>query len=168
MKRYVYAFDTTEAARGAIEMLRARGVAEKDLSLVARSDIEMEKVPDRYLDARTDFAPALGRGAAFGGITGLFAGLLAVAIPPLGIALSGPVLIGFLAGGAAVGAWSSAMVGGSVPDDVRRTFEDEIKAGRSLVVIDCDAANETVVGSAMAGIHPHLLWQSDMGATKAV
>lgn len=168
MKRFIYAFDTADAARDAIGMLRRRGVGEDKLSLVARSDIELEKVPSRYLDARTDFVPALGRGAAFGGITGLVAGLIAMAIPPLGITLSGPVLLGFLAGGAAVGAWSSSMIGSSVPDEIRRKFDDEIKAGHSLVVVDSDGSNERAVVTAMSGLNPHLLWQSDVNRTAAV
>jgi hypothetical protein len=160
MKRYIYAFDTPEAARDAIAQLRQRGIAEARISLIARSDIELEKVPAEYLDARTDFTPALGRGAAYGGITGLFAGLVAVAIPPLGIALSGPVLLAFLAGGATLGAWSSAMMGSTVPDEVRRKFDDEIEAGRSLVVVDDDGSNGIVVTDTLAGLREHLLWQS--------
>ena len=168
MKRLVYAFDSTGAARDAVATLRARGIGESKLSLIARSDIELEKIPDRYLDARQDFMPALGRGAAFGGITGLVAGLVAMAIPPLGITLSGPVLLAFLAGGAAVGAWSGSMIGGAVPDEVRRKFEDEINAGRTLVVADCGPGEEPVVTSAMAARSEHLLWQSDVDKPAAV
>ena len=168
MKRYIYAFDTAEAARDAIGVLRKRGVGEDKLSLVARSDIELEKVPARYLDARTDFVPALGRGAAFGGITGLVAGLIAMSIPPLGITLSGAALLAFLAGGAAVGAWSSSMIGSTVPDEVRRKFDDEIEAGHSLVVVDSDGGDDRVVVSAMSALNPHLLWQSDVDHTAAV
>lgn len=42
--------------------------------------------------------------------------------------------------GAAVGGWASALVGSSVPDPVRRNFEDDIQAGRILLVIDGDDA----------------------------
>ena len=100
MKRYIYAFDSTDSARNAVTALRARGIDEQCISLIARADIQLEKIPDRYLDASTDFMPALGRGAALGGAAGMFAGIVAMAIPPLGIAIGGPVLLGFFAGGA--------------------------------------------------------------------
>jgi hypothetical protein len=168
MRRYVYAFDSTDAARAAISRLRVHGIKDESISLVARSDIELEQVPQHYLDARTDFVPALGRGATFGAITGLFAGLVAVAIPPLGIALSGPVLLAFLAGGAGVGAWSASMIGATVPDEVRRKFDDEIKAGRSLLVVDSDGSNDVLVAETMKDVREHLLWQSDVGSPAPV
>jgi hypothetical protein len=40
--------------------------------------------------------------------------------------------------GAAVGSWSAALMGTTVENPVRRKFEDEIKAGRILVVVDDD------------------------------
>ncbi|HZP67407.1 MAG TPA: hypothetical protein VFB32_13985 [Rudaea sp.] len=169
MKRYIYAFDTPEAAHSAVQTLRERGVSEKCISLAARSDIQLEKIPDRYLDVKHDFMPALGRGAALGGVTGLFAGLVAMAIPPLGIVLGGAELLSFLAGGAVLGAWLSSMVGASVPDEVHRKFEDEIKAGRTLLVVDSDGRNDTLVAAAMAGnANHHLLWQSNVGTPAAV
>jgi hypothetical protein len=162
MKRYIYAFDSSEAARTAVRQLVARGLDEERISLIARHDIELEQIPDRYLDARTDFVPAMARGAALGGTTGVFAGLVAMAIPPLGIAMGGAALIGFFTGGALLGAWSSALVGSSVPDAVRRTFEDEIASGRTLLVIDASRDDAAYIGGLMEGIRDHhLLWQSD-------
>src|SRR6185369_9522651 len=111
VKRYIYAFDSAEAARSAVALLRRQGLDDECLSLAARKDIELEEIPARLLDASMDFAPALGRGAALGGITGLFAGIVAMAIPPLGIAVGGPALVGFFTGGALVGTWASALVG---------------------------------------------------------
>jgi len=169
MKRLVYAFDTAESARAAIDELRGLGVDDKCISLIARSDIEMQAIPQHLRDVSTDFAPAMGRGAAIGSATGLFAGLVAMAIPPLGIAVGGAALIGFLAGGAIVGAWSAALVGASVPDRVRLKFEDEIAAGRILLVIDCNRDRATSVTHGMSeGMNPHLLWQSDLGAPPLV
>jgi hypothetical protein len=162
MKRYIYAFDSSDAARAAVRQLLVRGLDEERISLIARHDIQLEKIPDRYLDARTDFVPALARGAAVGGTTGVFAGLVAMAIPPLGIAMGGTALLAFLAGGALLGAWSSALVGSSVPDPVRRTFEDEIAAGRTLLVIDAARADADYIAGLMEGVSDHhLLWQSD-------
>jgi hypothetical protein len=45
---------------------------------------------------------------------------------------------GLTVAGALTGGWASALVGASVPDPVRRKFEDEIEAGRILVVLDGD------------------------------
>lgn len=168
MRRYIYAFDTPDAARVAVAALRQQGVDEKLISLIARSDIQLEKVPDAFLDASNDFLPALGRGAALGGVTGLFAGLVAMAIPPLGIAMAGSVLLGFFGGGVLVGAWTSALVGASVPNEVRRKFEDEIKAGRTLLVVDAASEDEQVVTKLlMAGTDRHLLWQSEVHSASA-
>ncbi len=162
MKRFIYAFDSSLSARGAVKQLRESGLHEEKISLIARPDIQLDKIPDRYLDARTDFAPAMARGAAIGGTTGLFAGLVAMAIPPLGIAVGGAALIGFFAGGALLGAWSSALVGASVPDLVRRKFEDEIAAGRTLLVVDATKNDEAFVTRLMADASDHhLVWQSD-------
>ena len=163
MKRYIYAFNTAEAARKAVTVLRSQGVKDDAISLIARSDIEMEEIPSRFLDASTDFVPALARGATFGGATGLIAGLIALAIPPLGITMAGPALIGFFGGGALLGAWSAALVGASVPDDVRRKFEDEIKAGRTLLVVHPDEQDDAKIVAAMAdSADAHLIWQSEI------
>jgi hypothetical protein len=168
MRRYIYAFDTVESAHAAVIALRLNGIAERCISLIARADIQLEKIPERFLDASTDFMPALGRGAAIGGITGLFAGLIAMAIPPLGIAIGGTALLAFFGGGAVLGAWSSALVGSSVPDAIRRKFEDEIKTGRTLLVIDSGAGNDALITSLMAsGEDRHLMWQSEIQASAA-
>jgi hypothetical protein len=169
VKRYIYAFDSADAARSAVTLLQRQGVGDQCISLIARTDIELEEIPERFLDASTDFAPALGRGAALGGITGLFAGIVATAIPPLGIAMGGPALIAFFAGGALLGTWASALVGSGVPDEVRRKFEEEIEAGNVLVVIDSKPATDRVIESTMLlESDRHLIWQSDMKTPAAV
>lgn len=69
-----------------------------------------------------------------GGAIGLLAGLVAVAIPPVGITVAG--VAGLAIAGALTGGWTGALAGASVPDPVRRKFQDEIEAGRILVVLD--------------------------------
>jgi hypothetical protein len=130
------AFSTPDlvAAREAISAARGAGVPDDAISLIARSDIEMERIPEQRLDVSTDSLPAALRGVGAGGAVGLVAGLVAVAIPPIGITIAGVGLMAAI--GAAVGGWSAALAGSTVPNAVRRRFEDEIEAGRILVVVD--------------------------------
>ncbi|AKC87117.1 hypothetical protein [Pseudoxanthomonas suwonensis] len=136
--RRIYATPNLAAAQAALAAARDTGIDRDSLSLIARSDIEMESVPDDLREAHTDSVPAALRGAAGGGAVGLVAGLVAVAVPPLGITLAGAGLMAAV--GALVGSWSAALVGATVPDPVRRRFEDAIEAGQILVVIDAEEA----------------------------
>lgn len=134
--RHVFSTPNLESARTAMQAARAAGIPEDDISLIARSDIELEAMPEQHKEAGSDFYPAALRGVIGGGATGLLAGLVAVAIPPVGITLAG--VAGLTLAGALTGGWASALVGASVPDPVRRKFEGEIEAGRILVVLDAD------------------------------
>jgi hypothetical protein len=134
--RRVYSTPSIEVARHAMAAARSAGVADDDISLVARADIELEAIPDGRKEADTDFMPAALRGAGIGGATGLLAGLAAVAIPPFGVTVAGALALTVI--GAAVGTWASALVGATIEEPLRRKFEQEIAAGRILLVIDAD------------------------------
>ena len=145
--RHVYLLTSLEHARTAVAAARRAGVADEHLSLVARSDIQLESLPPDKQSGDTDFAPAAMQGAAIGGATGLVAGLIAVAIPPIGMTLAGAAALA--AFGALTGTWSSAMMGAALPDPVRRQFEDEIAAGNILLVIDGESPELAAAAMAM-------------------
>jgi hypothetical protein len=132
-KRLAFSAQDMTAARMAMAHARAAGVDDDDISLVARSD-KSEMIPDDRKVVEGDFYPAAAKGAAGGAIVGLVAGLVGVAIPPLGITVAGAFAMA--AGASVLGAWSTALAGSAVADPVRRKFEDEVKEGRILVVID--------------------------------
>lgn len=136
--RHVFATTGVASAHQAMAAARAHGIPDADLSLIARHDIELERIPDERKEVAMDFVPAALRGTVSGGAAGLLAGLVALAIPTMGVTLAGAGAIALL--GAMVGTWSSALVGASIPDEVRRTFEDQIAAGRILLVVDADQA----------------------------
>lgn len=132
--RHVFSVPDLAAARTAMEAARRAGVDDDDISLIARSDIELENIPEERKVVEGDFYPAAIRGVAGGAAMGLLAGLVAVAIPPLGVTLAGAAAMTL--GGAAVGGWATALAGSAVPDPVRRQFQEEITLGRILVVVD--------------------------------
>jgi len=135
--RCVFSTPNLPAAQSAMHAARAAGVDDRDLSLIAREDIELDKIADHRLVEHNDSNPAAVRGMGLGGGTGLLLGLIAVAVPPLGLTLAG---VGAMTvAGAAMGAWTGALVGFDVPDAVSRTFQEQIKAGHILVIVDAEA-----------------------------
>jgi len=135
--RCVFSTPDLQAAQAAMHAARVTGIDDKDLSLIARDDIELNQIADHRLIDHNDSNPAAARGIGLGGGTGLLLGLIAVAVPPLGLTLAG---VGAMTvAGAAMGAWTGALVGFNVPDAVSRAFEEQIKAGNILVIIDGEA-----------------------------
>jgi hypothetical protein len=156
--RCVYLTQDMHAANAAVQAARRAGIANDDLSLVARGDIELENIPEHMTEDHHDFSPGAVRGVAMGGGTGLLLGLIGVVVPPLGITLAGAAAIAVA--GAAMGAWTGALVGLDVPDAVSRTFEAEIKAGHILLVVDAsevdhDAARTAIVATGAAVLPFH-------------
>lgn len=138
--RYVFSTRDVAHTREALAALHMAGIGNASISLVARSDIELERIPDTLKEADTDAVPAAVRGMGIGGVTGLLAGLAAVALAPVGITIAGAMALGAV--GALVGGWSSSLMGSALPDAVRQQFEDEIGSGRILVLVDADDATQ--------------------------
>ncbi|RDI97512.1 hypothetical protein DVT68_17390 [Dyella solisilvae] len=132
--RHVFSVPDIRSAEIAMKVARDCGIADSDISLIARSDIELEAIPCERRVVDGDFYPAAVRGLLGGATTGLLAGVVAVAIPSLGFTLAGAAAMTL--GGAALGGWATALAGSAVEDPVRRKFHDEIAQGRILVVLD--------------------------------
>ena len=161
--RYVFSTRNVAHTREAIAALHMVGVSNEAISLVARSDIELERIPDSMKEADTDAVPAAVRGMGVGGATGLLAGLAAIALAPVGITIAGALAIGAV--GALVGGWSSALMGSALPDAVRQQFDDEIARGRVLVVVDVAPESMGVISEAMNNVGAELLnYESPLGA----
>lgn len=167
MKRYIYAFDTTDSARSASERLQALGFEEGDMSLIARPDLQHDEVPDQLLDASSDVVPAMGRGALIGGLTGLVAGIVLSFVPAFGLEIAAAELIVFAVFGALVGTWSAGLVGSAVPNAIRRTFDSEIEAGRTLLIVNAHGNDHNILRAMSVRPNSHLLWQSDSSKAKA-
>lgn len=134
--RHVYSTTGMAMVKEGIRVARQAGIAHDDVSLIARDDIELEAIPEERKVVDNDFYPAALRGVGIGGASGLLAGLVAMAIAPIGLTLAGVGAMTLI--GASMGAWASALAGSAVPDPVRRKFEDEIEQGRILLVLDGD------------------------------
>lgn len=161
MKRLVYAFDSAPDARRAVALLLRNGITEDHLAVLAREDIQLGEI-DRFREASLDVEPAMARGIATGGAIGLVAGSVALLFPALGVAVSLTDVLWIMLGVGLIGAWTSALIGASIPHKVQRTFDQEIAQGDVLLRVDVPRENVDRISALLADAFPlHLLFQSN-------
>jgi hypothetical protein len=117
------------------ELLLAR-IPEKHIHVLAREGTPLGDLPEAGIAQRSDLIPAIERGAAAGGTTGLIAGLVAVSLPGMAIIPAGGIVIALAAAGALVGSWASSLVGVSVSSTRLERFKEAIASGQVLVMAD--------------------------------
>src|SRR5918993_3872907 len=135
-KRHVFAAPTLEVAQAVVDAARANGIGRDCIVVEARTDIEVSRIRDDRKNVSMDFMPAALRGTLLGALAGLAAGLIGMNIPFFGLSSLGAIALMVI--GALVGTWASVLIGSALPDEVRRTFADEIDAGTILVVVDAE------------------------------
>lgn len=117
------------------ELLLAR-IEERHLHVLAKRGTPLEDLPEANLLQKSNFVPAVHRGLAMGGATGMLAGLVGLALPGDPVVIAGGVLLAASLGGAGVGAWLGGMVGMNVGNTRHRKFADAIENGALLVMAD--------------------------------
>ena len=127
--------DVTTTKQIVDELLLAR-IEERHIHVIAKSGTPMEDLPEANLLQKSDFIPAVERGLALGGTTGILAGLVAVTLPATAPMLAGGILLMATLSGAGIGAWAGGMVGVSVGNTRIKQFEKAIEAGQLLLLAD--------------------------------
>jgi hypothetical protein len=115
------------------ELLLAR-VDERHIHIIAKEGTPLGDLPEASLIQKSDFVPAMERGVAMGGATGVVAGLAALAFP--GVVIGGGALLAMGLAGAGMGAWLGGMIGMDVENTHIRQFENAIQSGEILILVD--------------------------------
>ncbi len=136
MRRIYFLVPDIATTKKIVDDLLLARIEERHIHVLAKRGTSLEDLPEASLLQKSDFIPAVEQGLALGGSTGMLAGLVAVALPPASTVIAGGVLLGATLAGAGVGAWLSGMVGMNVGNRRTKQFEDEIEAGKLLVMAD--------------------------------
>jgi len=122
MRRIYFLLPDVEVARKVVDELLLARIAEDHIHVIATQ--------------KSDVIPALERGVAVGGATGIIAGVVAVTFPPAGLVLGGGALLGIALAGTGFGALMSTMIGVSTPNTRHTQFEEAISKGEILMLVD--------------------------------
>jgi hypothetical protein len=127
-----------ESAKSIVDELLLARIEERRIHIAAKDHHELQKahLPEANLLQETDFIPAVERGLAVGGATGILGGLVAITFPPAGIILGGGAMLGLGLLGAGFGAWVSSMIGINIENSQLKEFEDAINEGHLLLMVD--------------------------------
>jgi len=128
--------DRSEAER-ALEELKRNGFSDQEVSLVAKEDKADPEDENNEDGDNMDLSSGIFTGGAVGGVAGLLAGAGLLAIPGLGpIVALGPLAATL--GGAATGGVAGGLLDMGIPQDRGQYYENEVKSGRFLAVVQTD------------------------------
>lgn len=112
MRRIYFLVPDLETTRKIVDELRLEGVDEHHMHILAKRDTPLGDLPEAGVTIKTDFIPAVERGAALGGTAGLLAGLIGLRFA--GFAIAGGAVLGILIASATIASLASGLIGMNV------------------------------------------------------
>jgi hypothetical protein len=143
MRRLYFLLPSVPKTRAVVDELRAGGIPEGRIHVVASSRIPLEGLPEAKALQTSELLHGLERGLGLGGVAGLLGGLLTIAFPPAGLILGGQALLLTVLVGAGAGAVVSALVAKDMPNQEIQSYNDAIARGQILLMVDVPKAELT-------------------------
>ncbi|MES1941292.1 hypothetical protein T5B8_13690 [Salinisphaera sp. T5B8] len=138
-RRLYFLVPNIDTAHAVVDKLKQNDVSEDDMSVVARDSVQTSGLPQADVSQTSDLVGSAERGAAAGGVTGVVAGLAAMAFPPAGLAIGGGLVAATGVVGAGFGAWASSMIGIRHDNEQIETYEKALDDGQVLIMVDVAA-----------------------------
>lgn len=162
MRRLYFIAPDVETAKAIVDELLLARIEERHIHVLAKEGTPMEDLPEASLSQKSDLVPALERGLAIGGATGVVAGIVAVTFPPAGLVLGGGAILATGLTGAGVGALMATMIGVDVPNSRLKQFEEAIEAGKLLMMVDVPRDRVGEIEDKIKQHHP----EAEIGGTE--
>ena len=156
MRRLYFLIPGIDSAKTIVDELLLARIEERHIHIAAKDHHALTEahLPEANLLQESDFVPAVERGVAIGGATGILAGVAAVILPGAALALGGGSILGIGLAGAGVGAWISGMIGVSVPSSRLKEFEKSIEEGSLLMMVDVPKSQVDAITELVKSHHP--------------
>ena len=105
MRRLYFLIPSVDSAKTIVDELLLARIEQRHIHIAAADHHALTEanLPEANLLQESDFVPAVERGVAIGGATGILAGVAAVALPGVGLALGGGAILGIGLAGAGLG-----------------------------------------------------------------
>lgn len=152
MRRIYFLAPNIETTHKIVDELRAQGIEDRHLHILAKRDTPLKDLPEASEFQKTDFIPAIERGAALGATTGLLAGLVGLRFA--GFAIAGGPVLGVLVFGATIGAMMSGLAGLQVGNSKVKQYAEAIERGEFLIMVDIPKERIDTISHLIIKHHP--------------
>jgi hypothetical protein len=156
MRRLYFLLPSLSMTNQVVDELLLKRIDDHHIHVVAKEGIPLGDLPEANLLQKSDFIPAVERGLAVGGITGMLAGLAAITFPPAGLVLGGGAVLGTSLAGAGVGAWVAGMIGVDVRNTQIDRFQSALEKGEILVMVDVPKDRVEAIEELVHSHHPQV------------
>jgi hypothetical protein len=157
MRRRLYFVlpDVASASQTANDLLLAR-IEYRHMHFLGRRDMSLEELHEASYLQKTDLRHALAVGTGIGVIIGMLLGIYLKLTPIGGYTFDiGTLIVCTIAGGL-FGAWASTLVGVSLPNSELKQFQDDIEAGKILLMVDVPVSRVIEIEQLIAKRHPEV------------
>ncbi|MGZ8158681.1 MAG: DUF1269 domain-containing protein [Methylobacter sp.] len=152
MRRIYFLVPNIAITHKIVDELRSEGIEENHIHILAKRDTPLEGLPEAGVSIKTDFLPAIERGVALGGSTGLLAGLVGLRFA--GFAIAGGPLLGIIIAGATIGSLMGGLAGMNSGNSRLKQFEEAIEQGELLVLVDVPRERIETIRKLVTKHHP--------------
>jgi hypothetical protein len=152
MKRIYFLAPNIEVTHKIVDELKVEGLTDQHIHILAKRDTPLEGLHEAGVDIKTDFLPAVERGLALGGATGLLVGLIGLRFA--GFVVAGGPLLGIILASATFGSLAGGLMGMNVGNTRLKKFEEAIEQGELLVLVDLPLERVDTIKGLITKHHP--------------
>jgi hypothetical protein len=156
MKRLFFLVPQLSLARTIVDELKAIGVTDQNVHVVGGIPevLRQEHLHRANITQTSDLIPALKRGAMMGVVLSVVIYTLFSLFLPPSIKFHVSAVLGILFFGIGFGIWASGMVGIGIKNSVVEKYENYVKEGHYIMMVDVPNEREQELSSQVIKHHP--------------
>jgi hypothetical protein len=157
MRRIYFLVPNITIAHKIVDELRSEGIEDRHIHILAKRDTPLGDLPEAGVTIKTDFIPAIERGAVLGGTTGLLGGLVGLRFA--GFAIAGGAVLGILIASATISSLAAGLIGISLGNTRLKKYEQAIEHGELLVLLDIPKDRIEAISKLIIKHHPEAAFE---------
>jgi hypothetical protein len=131
------------------------GIDDHQLGVVAAASTPLGDLPEASVWETTQVARGIEGGLLVGGAAGLIGSLLAVTLPPAGLALAGSAVLATSAASAGFAAVVTGLIAKDMPKKDVEALRGAIMAGHILILVDVSRKRKPEIIQSLKAVYPN-------------
>ena len=153
-RRLYFVLPDVESAQAIHKEMLLSKIEERHIHVLARTDIDLQDLPEASLVQRSDLVHGAQLGAIVGAFAGVVLGSLAVMMGYIVSGLEVWSVGSVTVGGALIGLFASTMVAVNIPNSRLKPFYRQIEEGNLLMMVDVPVEQVDSISAMVKRHHP--------------